>query len=1402
MKKRIYCDYYIGIDAGTDSVGWAVTDEYYNILKFRDKTMWGIRLFDEANPAAERRTHRTQRRRYGRRAQRTKLLQELFAEEITKKDPGFFLRMKESKYLPEDRKYDFKYLLFNDDNYTDGDFHKDYPTAYRLRKAFLDGKNISDPRLLYLAVHHIIINRGHFLFDGVNVENVTKFETVFNSLVEYINDNFDSESDIKKITDVDTAKFSEILKSKNTVTAKKEALYELFGVKKGQLKAVCDLLTGSSSVKLSDLFDNETLNSAENIKIIFSDSSYRDNHDIYEEVLEDKVEFTDYLKAVYDWSVLADILGEHEYISEVKDSEYEQYGEDLKKLQRAVKKYCPDRMNSFFYSPDNGRNYCAYAGSCNTGGKKYSRLKWKKKDNEKKKTVQECFYKVVKEMLNEHLDDEDVKYIFDRIADGSFLIKLRTSKNCIFPYQLNELELRKILKNAENNFPFLKEKDESGLTVSDKIMKLLTFRIPYYVGPLNDEHKGKNSNCWMVRRDNSKDRITPWNFENKVDIEQSAQEFIFRMTNKCTYLYGEDVLPKNSLLYSEYEVLNELNNLSLNGERLNVEDKKDIIEKVFKQKNKVKIKDIVNYYRSVGKEVSADDFSGLSDMKEFKSSLKSYRDFDKILGGRFNYNYAEEAILAVLLFSGDKKILTSRLKKIGGGYFTDDEIKKISSLRYSDWGRFSKKLLTGVYSAYSQTGEYMNIITAMRETTCNFMETQGQNFGFKDEIQKINSEVMPKINEFSYDALVKDLYVSPKIKRSVWQTLLIVREIVKITGHEPKKIFIEMARGTDGTSKTPDSRKKKLQDFYKNCQKEKFEIIKSIDFEGLNQSLKARDDSELRSDKLYFYYSQLGRDMYTGEEISLDNFSNYDKDHIYPRSLTKDDSLDNLVLVKKTINQDEKKAVYPIPNGIIKPKARELWEVLLKNGLISKEKYYRLTRTTEFSLEERASFVNRQIIETQQSTKAVVNVLKQVFPKSAVVGVKAGIVKDFKDKYKIEKVRMVNDNHHAKDAYVSIISGNVFDTKFKHNVWAYFKNNDFEKYTLNTSIYDSNVGSKEKPAWKGGANGSIKTIKKIIADEQSILYTRYAFIRDGSFFDENLNPKPKPKSKSTLIPSKTGDEHLINQSDREIVKKYGGYSSKYAYFYLVEDSDETRSIVSVPAYLADSAEKDSAVLKNYLKNYAKIKEPKILMKKIKIGTLFCIDGFRVYLSGRKSEDDLRFKPGVQLVLPEDMYNYSKKIEVFMKHYPKFVENELNESEIDYYKFDSNKNLKLYDFFLERLLDNPFCKYARTKNSKSDYEQLNEKRTDFINLSMYKQVVVLFRLFKIFRCNAECAKFEDNFDTNFKIEGNLGEMFGNKKIDIITGKGNGKKSIYILNQSPTGLLEHKAVNLHSEKLKEK
>lgn len=41
-------DYYVGFDLGTSSIGWAVTDTAYHIIRKKGKDLWGIRGFDEA----------------------------------------------------------------------------------------------------------------------------------------------------------------------------------------------------------------------------------------------------------------------------------------------------------------------------------------------------------------------------------------------------------------------------------------------------------------------------------------------------------------------------------------------------------------------------------------------------------------------------------------------------------------------------------------------------------------------------------------------------------------------------------------------------------------------------------------------------------------------------------------------------------------------------------------------------------------------------------------------------------------------------------------------------------------------------------------------------------------------------------------------------------------------------------------------------------------------------------------------------------------------------------------------------------------------------------------------------------------------------------------------------------
>ena len=77
-------EYYLGLDMGTSSVGWAVTTSDYDLVRAKGKDLWGVRLFDKAQTAVERRNYRAARRRRKREIARLGFLKSVFAQEIEK----------------------------------------------------------------------------------------------------------------------------------------------------------------------------------------------------------------------------------------------------------------------------------------------------------------------------------------------------------------------------------------------------------------------------------------------------------------------------------------------------------------------------------------------------------------------------------------------------------------------------------------------------------------------------------------------------------------------------------------------------------------------------------------------------------------------------------------------------------------------------------------------------------------------------------------------------------------------------------------------------------------------------------------------------------------------------------------------------------------------------------------------------------------------------------------------------------------------------------------------------------------------------------------------------------------------------------------------------------------------
>lgn len=1341
--------YYLGLDIGTNSVGWAVTDENYEIYKYAGKRMWGIRLFEAAKTAESRRMSRSNRRRLSRKKQRIDLLQELFAEEIAKIDSTFFIRLNESRLHLEDKSTGEKFPLFTDRNYTDVEYYEEYPTIYHLREELIKNSEPHDIRLVYLACHHILKNRGHFLING-SLSDVKNLSLVCEEMLNSFNEisKYQLEiNDIKKVENVlSDRKKPKSVKAKELGLTLECGPYEDKSEEKICKKIVtnlCKWLTGGKG-NICNIFDIEFEGLNTN-SFSFAETKYQEEVIPYlEENYPDYSNVVQKIKAVYDWSILVEIMAGESYLSVAKVKAYKKHKENLKILKEIMRKYCDSETYHAFFNGLNGKSgYGNYIGSIYKNGHSYPMAKCNRED----------FYQNLKKILNNiqaEADDEIIlENLKDEVENQTLLPLARTTSNGTIPNQVHVQELTAILNNAKKYLSFLNEEDEYG-TVADKIINIAKFRIPYYVGPLSTRHKEQGSNSWIMRKQEG--RIYPWNFNEMVDLERSNKEFIRRMTNKCTYLIGEDVLPKNSLLYSRYMVLNELNNLRIRENKISVSLKQELYKELFCTKAKVTGKIILDYLKKEDAELTLDDISGFD--IDFKSSLTSYLDFKKkILGEEISKDKYKDAIENIIkwktIYDDDSKMLKRMIEREYSDLFSQEQIKKICRFRYSGWGNFSLRFLNGIRGAEKETGESFTIIEALWKTNYNLMQLLSKQFTFKEEIDSINADKVGKIDKVNYENTVKDLIVSPANKRAIWQTIQITEEIKKIMKGEPERIFVEMARGGEKEKKRTVSRKARLLELYAGCKE---------DVRNWTKEIEEREEREFNSKKLYLYYTQMGRCMYSEEEIDIDELmsenSKWDIDHIYPQSRIKDDSLDNMVLAKKEINSAKGNKLL---SADIRRERKNYWRMLYENGFISKKKYDRLTRTKDFTDEELSGFIERQMVETRQSSKAVAELMGRLYEHSEIVYVKAGLVSDFRHDNKLLKSRKINDYHHAKDAFLNIVVGNVYNAKFTSNPRKWIKKNRDTNYSIR-KVFNYNVKRGNTLVWAGKEDGghSIDAIKKTM-DRNDILYTEYTYCEKGELFNATLVRK--------------GNDKAINLKKNLDSVKYGGYNSpKTSAFAFIEfdgkKKERKNHIVEIPVYIANMAVQQPGIVKEYLEQKKEYKNVIVKKYPIKKNALIKIDGYLARLRGA-NENNILLKGAIQLVLKDNYKETIRKIEKYMEYN---IQYEVNS------EFEGFTKENLDDLYSELLIKLKDSIYKKRPANQIDI--LEKGREKFIAIDdLREKAKIINNIITLFRCDATTS-------TNLKIIGgsaNAGNLAYNKNTLS-------SKKLILIHQSITGLFK--------------
>ena len=1327
--------YSIGLDIGTNSVGWAVITDDYKVpskkmkvlgntnKKYIKKNLLGALLFDSGITAEGRRLKRTARRRYTRRRNRILYLQEIFSTEMATLDDAFFQRLDDSFLVPDDKR-DSKYPIFGN-LAEEKAYHDKFPTIYHLRKQLADSSQKADLRLVYLALAHMIKYRGHFLIEGdFNLKN-NDIQKNFQDFLDTYNAIFESDLSLEN-----SKQLEEIVKDKISKSAKKDRILKLFPGEKnsGIFSEFLKLIVGNQA----DF--RKYFNLDEKAPLHFSKESYDEDLETLLGYIGD--DYSDvFLKAkkLYDAILLSGILtvtdnGTEAPLSSAMIMRYKEHEEDLASLKAYIRNISLETYNEVF-KDDTKNGYAGYIDG---------------------KTSQEDFYVYLKKLL---ASLEGADYFLEKIDREDFLRKQRTFDNGSIPYQIHLQEMRAILDKQAKFYPFLAKNKE-------RIEKILTFRIPYYVGPLA---RGNSDFAWSIRKRNEK--ITPWNFEDVIDKESSAEAFINRMTSFDLYLPEEKVLPKHSLLYETFTVYNELTKVRFIAESmrdyqfLDSKQKKDIVRLYFKGKRKVTDKDIIEYLHAI------DGYDGIELKgieKQFNSSLSTYHDLLNIINDKeflddsSNETIIEEIIHTLTIFE-DREMIKQRLSKFKN-LFDKSVLKKLSRRHYTGWGKLSAKLINGIRGEKSGN-TILDYLIDDGVSNRNFMQLiHDDALSFKKKIKKAQI-IGDKDNN---KQVVKSLPGSPAIKKGILQSIKIVDELVKVMGREPESIVVEMARENQYTNQGKSNSQQRLKRLEESLKGLGSKILK----ENVPTRLSKIDNNALQNDRLYLYYLQNGKDMYTGEELDIDRLSNYDIDHIIPQAFLKDNSIDNKVLVSSASNRGKSDDV---PSLEVVKKRKTLWYQLLKSKLISQRKFDNLTKAERGGLspEDKAGFIQRQLVETRQITKHVARLLDEKFNNKKdennravrtvkIITLKSSLVSQFRKDFELYKVREINDFHHAHDAYLNAVVASALLKKYpklepefvygdypKYNSFrerksatekVYFYSNIMNIFKKSISLADGTVIERPlievnvetgESVWN--KESDLATVRRVLSYPQ-VNVVKKVEVQSGGFSKELVQPHG---NSDKLIPRKT--KKMIWDT-----KKYGGFDSPIvAYSVLVMAEREkgkskklkpVKELVGITIMEKESFENNTI---DFLerRGFRNIQDENIIL--LPKFSLFELENGRRRLLASAKE----LQKGNEFILPNKL--------VKLLYHAKNIHNTLEPEHLEYvesHRADFGKILDVVSVFSEKYI----LAEAKLEKIKEIYRknidtEIHEMAIAFINLLTFTSIGAP-ATFKFFGHNIERKRY--------------------------------------------------------------
>lgn len=557
-------------------------------------------------------------------------------------------------------------------------------------------------------------------------------------------------------------------------------------------------------------------------------------------------------------------------------------------------------------------------------------------------------------------------------------------------------------------------------TFEEKYLDIFRRKREYYVGPGN-EYSRTDYGKYTTR-------------VNPVTGEYITEENIFeKLVGKCSVYTEERRASAASYTAQEFNVLNDLNNLVVNGRKLEKDEKIEII-RLMKTEKTVSVprflkKVMGETVESIeGARIDKNDKQIFHSFEIYNKQRKAFDELGMNIDDIFSVDELD-LIGDILTLNTDKDSILSALNR--NGFLLDEQIsdclisiRKKNTNLFNKWQSFSIKIMR-------------ELIPAMYEESKNQMQLLSDIGVFKSNTDKYKG-----LKYIPDKELLEEIY-NPIVRRSVHTSIKVLNAYIKKYGY-PQKIVIEMPRDKNSDEekkfikKIQDENEKELDNIKKKCKSEYGFEIKDEHF---------RNHKKLAL-KLKLWNEQKGKCLYSGRDIDIkelvENSSSFEVDHIIPLSISLDDSRNNKVLVYAIENQRKgNNTPYKYLKGIDRDWDYEKYrEYVLSLGLTNskRKKIQNLLFEQDITkLEVVRGFINRNLNDTAYASKLVLNTLQSFFKandtNTKVYVIRGAFTHQMRMNLKLDKDREIN-SHHAVDAMLIAFSKMGYDAyhKLQENV--------------------------------------------------------------------------------------------------------------------------------------------------------------------------------------------------------------------------------------------------------------------------------------------------------------------------------------------------------------------------------